>query len=234
MSISEASESPGPLTRRTGRVVVLGQGYVGLPLAMRAVAVGYDVVGFDVDEARVKALVAGTSYVTDVSSDTVGAALATARYTPTSDESFLEGFDVAVIDVPTPLRDGVPDLSHVETAARTLAAHMRAGSIVILESTTYPGTTEELVAPLLEAESGLTAGKDFSPRATARRESTQGMMHGLSRTRPRWCPASTQSPLPQCEPFSTPSFAPPFRSAAHAKPSSQSCSRTRSVMSTSH
>ena len=75
MSISEASESPGPLTRRTGRVVVLGQGYVGLPLAMRAVAVGYDVVGFDVDEARVKALVAGTSYVTDVSSDTVGAAL---------------------------------------------------------------------------------------------------------------------------------------------------------------
>ena len=74
----------------------------------------------------------------------------------------MEGFDVAVIDVPTPLRDGVPDLSHVETAARTLAAHMRAGSIVILESTTYPGTTEELVAPLLEAESGLTAGKDFS------------------------------------------------------------------------
>jgi UDP-N-acetyl-D-glucosamine dehydrogenase len=141
--------------------VVLGQGYVGLPLAMRAVDVGHDVVGFDTDDARTKALAAGESYVTDVPPTVVRAALTSGRYKPTSDECTLQGFDVGIIDVPTPLRDGVPDLSHVEQAARMLGSHVQTGSVVILESTTYPGTTEELVAPLLEAESGLTAGIDF-------------------------------------------------------------------------
>jgi UDP-N-acetyl-D-glucosamine dehydrogenase len=146
---------------RCRKVVVLGQGYVGLPVAMRAVVVGYDVVGFDSDEVRVKALASGESFVSDVPADVVRSALATGRYKPTSDESALENFDVAIIDVPTPLRDGVPDLSHVEQAARMLGGHVSTGSTVVLESTTYPGTTEELVAPLLEAESGLVAGRDF-------------------------------------------------------------------------
>jgi UDP-N-acetyl-D-glucosamine dehydrogenase len=142
-------------------VAILGQGYVGLPLAMRAVSVGYDVVGFDPDESRIKALEQGESFVTDVTSGEVRDALAAGRYAPTSSESALDGFDVGVIDVPTPLREGIPDLSHVEQAAKTLGAYVRPGSVVILESTTYPGTTEELVAPLLEAESGLRAGRDF-------------------------------------------------------------------------
>jgi len=149
------------MTSQPRRVVILGQGYVGLPLAMRAVAVGYDVVGFDTDEVRVKSLANGESFVTDVPCDLVRASLASGRYKPTNDESACEGFDVGIIDVPTPLRDGVPDLSHVERAARTLGRHLRAGSTVILESTTYPGTTEELVAPVLEAESSLVAGVDF-------------------------------------------------------------------------
>jgi UDP-N-acetyl-D-glucosamine dehydrogenase len=148
-------------TERPRKVAILGQGYVGLPVAMRSVEVGYDVVGFDLDEARVKALADGESFVTDVTSEQVADALATGRYRATSDESELNGFDVAVIDVPTPLREGVPDLSHVEHATRMLGRHLRAGSVVILESTTYPGTTEELVGPILESQSGLIAGTDF-------------------------------------------------------------------------
>src|SRR5205807_4168261 len=141
-------------------LAVLGQGYVGLPLAMRAVDVGYQVVGYEVDQARAKRLAAGESYVEDVPSEVLGAALASGRYRPSGDAEALAGFDVAVITVPTPLTDGNPDLSHIEQAARTIARHLRPGTTVILESTTYPGTTEELVAPLLE-ESGLSAGSDF-------------------------------------------------------------------------
>jgi UDP-N-acetyl-D-glucosamine dehydrogenase len=145
----------------SGRVVVVGQGYVGLPLAMRAVEVGFDVVGFDVDERRVKSLSVGDSFVTDVAPATVRWALDSGRYCPTVDPADCRGFDVAVIDVPTPLHDGVPDLSHVEEAARMLAPHVTPGSTVILESTTYPGTTEELVGPLLASGSGLQPGVDF-------------------------------------------------------------------------
>jgi UDP-N-acetyl-D-glucosamine dehydrogenase len=143
------------------KVVVVGQGYVGLALAMRAVEVGFDVVGFDQDEDRVKRLAAGDSYVEDVSDAVLSAALASGRFAPTSDPDHCAGFDVAVIDVPTPLADGNPNLSHVEEAARILARHLRRGATVVLESTTYPGTTEELVAPILEEGSGLAAGHDF-------------------------------------------------------------------------
>ena len=147
--------------RTLGRLVVVGQGYVGLPLAMRAVDVGYDVVGFDTDESRVRRLAHGESFVTDVSSDSVRQALATGRYHATSQVSDCALFDFAVIDVPTPLREGVPDLSHMEEAAKMLAPILRPGAVVVLESTTYPGTTEELIGPLLRAGSGLEPGVDF-------------------------------------------------------------------------
>ena len=143
------------------RLAVMGQGYVGLPLAMRAVEVGHDVVGFDPDTGRVKRLAAGESYVEDIATEELAAALASGRYTPSDDPADLAGFDVAVITVPTPLREGAPDLSYIESATQMLGAHLRAGATVILESTTYPGTTEELVGPILEERSGLVAGKDF-------------------------------------------------------------------------
>lgn len=142
-------------------VVVMGQGYVGLPLSMRAVEAGHGVVGYDTDPKRAKRLAAADSYVEDVSNEDVAAALGTGRYRPTDREGDLAGFDVGLITVPTPLRDGVPDLSHVEEAARMLGSYLQRGSCVILESTTYPGTTEEFVAPVLEAESGLAPGVDF-------------------------------------------------------------------------
>jgi UDP-N-acetyl-D-mannosaminuronic acid dehydrogenase/UDP-N-acetyl-D-glucosamine dehydrogenase len=153
----------GSMSRAIGgtKVVVVGQGYVGLPVAMRAVEVGFDVVGLDVDAERVKGLLDGVSHVEDVPPDRLAAALATGRYLATTDPADAEGFDVAVISVPTPLRDHVPDLSFMADAARSLAAHLRAGATVVLESTTYPGTTEELIGPLLQQGSGLTAGRDF-------------------------------------------------------------------------
>jgi UDP-N-acetyl-D-glucosamine dehydrogenase len=153
---------PGSGRRVVGqRVVVVGQGYVGLPLAVRAVEAGHDVVGFDVDTDRLKRLAGGESYVEDVTSDRLTAAVSTGRYQATSEPRHCADFDIAVITVPTPLREGVPDLSHIEDAARVLGRYLRPGATVVLESTTYPGTTEELVAVLLEETSGLTAGKDF-------------------------------------------------------------------------
>ncbi len=146
---------------RSTKLVVVGQGYVGLPLALRAVDAGFEVVGFDTDADRVKQLAAGSSYVEDIADDRLSAALASGRYEPTDDPERLAGFDVTVIDVPTPLRDGVPNLAYVEDAAAEVGRHLRRGATVVLESTSYPGTTEELVAPVLEAVSGLVAGRDF-------------------------------------------------------------------------
>jgi nucleotide sugar dehydrogenase len=144
------------------RLVVIGQGYVGLPLALRAVDAGFQVVGLEADERRSKQLGTGESYVEDIPSRRLAAALDSGRYRPTCDYAEAAGFDVCVITVPTPLRDGIPDLSHVENAGRGIAPHLRPGCVVILESTTYPGTTEELLLPILEAHSGLRAPGDFS------------------------------------------------------------------------
>jgi len=143
---------------RTAKIVVVGQGYVGLPVAMRAAQVGYrDVVGFDVSDERVGSLQRGVSFVGDVSDDELREAIR-GGYRATSDPSDLAGFDVAVISVPTPLSDGAPDLTYIEAAGRELAARLQPGSCVILESTTYPGTTVGLLAGILESGSGLDAG----------------------------------------------------------------------------
>ncbi|HWW44024.1 MAG TPA: nucleotide sugar dehydrogenase [Acidimicrobiia bacterium] len=146
---------------RRPRLVVVGQGHAGLPLAVAAAAAGYDVVGYDVDAARIARLRAGESFVEDVPAAALEAALSGGHYLPSADPDDCSGFEVAVIAVPTPLRDRTPDLSHIEAAARLIAGHVRPGVTVILESTTYPGTTEELLAPALSEGSGLLAGVDF-------------------------------------------------------------------------
>lgn len=142
-------------------VVVIGQGYVGLPIAIRAVEVGFDVVGYELNIDRVNRLRGRVSYVEDVSDAMLASAIDSGRYRSTCEISECSGFDIAVITVPTPLRDGAPDLSFIEGAARQLAPFVGQGSTVILESTTYPGTTEELLAPILAAGSGLVPGRDF-------------------------------------------------------------------------
>jgi nucleotide sugar dehydrogenase len=158
------SGTPGGLLHklddRTAKVVVVGQGYVGLPLALRAAEAGFRVVGYDTSERRVAQLRAGRSHVPEIPGDALEAALDTG-YWPTRDPLDLRGFDVAVVTVPTPLRDGAPDLSFIEDAARDVGARLERGALVVLESTTYPGTTEELFVPALERASGLHAGRDF-------------------------------------------------------------------------
>jgi UDP-N-acetyl-D-glucosamine dehydrogenase len=164
------------------KLVVVGQGYVGLPLSMRAVEVGYDVVGVEIDKSRVERLAAGDSYVEDISSTSLRAALATGRYLPTLSYEDGPTFDIAVITVPTPLREGSPDLSYIEDAGRSLAPLLQAGATVVLESTTYPGTTQELLGPILEAGSGLTAGTDFFLGYSPERIDPGNRTHGLVNT----------------------------------------------------
>lgn len=143
------------------KVVVIGQGYVGLPVAMRAVEVGFDAVGLDIDKRRVDSLLAGVSFVGDISHELLQENLASGRYLPSVDYADAANFDFAVITVPTPLREGLPDVGYITDAAKALARFIRAGCTVILESTTHPGTTEEILVPILEAGSGLKAEEDF-------------------------------------------------------------------------
>jgi len=164
------------------KVVILGQGYVGLPLAVAAADAGHTTIGYDVDPDRIRQLAAGESYVEDISAETIRRLLATGVYRPTSDEADLDGFDVAVISVPTPLREGAPDLSYIESAARTVGRRLRPGATVVLESTTYPGTTEDLVQPLLEETSGLAAGQDFHLGYSPERIDPGNQTYGLKET----------------------------------------------------
>lgn len=143
---------------RRATVAVVGLGYVGLPLLVAAGAGGFTVMGLDVDPTKIRALRRGQSYVGDVSDEEI-AALPRAQFA--TDALALVAADVILITVPTPLRDGGPDLSMVRSAAESIARVLRPGQLVVLESTTYPGTTEDLVQPILEA-SGLVAGFDFA------------------------------------------------------------------------
>ncbi|MGA1699409.1 MAG: NAD(P)-binding domain-containing protein, partial [Ilumatobacteraceae bacterium] len=141
-------------------LVVLGLGYVGLPLVAEATRQGLSVVGFDVKSSIVDGLNAGRSHVDDLSDDEVSGLL-TAGFRATSDSSCLDAADVAVICVPTPLDEQkAPDLRAVRSAAATIRDHLHSGMLVVLESTTYPGTTDGPVREILEA-SGLVAGVDF-------------------------------------------------------------------------
>jgi UDP-N-acetyl-D-glucosamine dehydrogenase len=146
----------------TNSLTIVGLGYVGLPLAQEACRSGLKATGLDTDPSVVSALSAGVSHIDDIDpadlAEMLGAGfLATTRPTCISDS------DVIVICVPTPLDDdGTPDLGAVKAATRTVSEHLQPRSLVVLESTTYPGTTEDAVRPLLEAGSGLTAGVDFN------------------------------------------------------------------------
>jgi UDP-N-acetyl-D-glucosamine dehydrogenase len=159
--VNASADGPHSSVGRPMKLVVVGQGYVGLPIAMRAVEVGYDVTGFDTSAQKIHLLKSGSSYVEDVHHSVLQTALASGRYAPTFSMTELHDFDFAVITVPTPLRETLPDLSHIENASRALAEHLTPGATVVLESTTYPGTTEELVVPILEAGSQLKCGVDF-------------------------------------------------------------------------
>jgi len=146
---------------RTARVAVVGLGYVGLPLAETFAWAGYPVLGFDIDRRKVEQLKNGTSYIGHISAERVNELIGTRRFDATADPSRFADADVVIICVPTPLNENrEPDLSYIADTGRMLRPHLRAGQLIVLESTTYPGTTEDLLQPILE-ESGLVAGEDF-------------------------------------------------------------------------
>jgi nucleotide sugar dehydrogenase len=144
---------------RSAEVAVIGQGYVGLSLACAAAEAGFPVTGIDIDHRRLRSLRGGAP-VAGVADEVARSALATGRLTFEADPSAIATAGLVFICVPTPLRDGVPDLSFIDAASAAVAEHLQPGTVVVLESTTYPGTTEERVGPALE-RSGLRAGKDF-------------------------------------------------------------------------
>jgi len=138
-------------------VGIVGLGYVGLPVAVIASRKGFPVIGVDSDRGKVLSLVAGNSHIVDVSNEDLSS-LESCSFT--SDPLALREADVILLTVPTPLTDGAPDLSPIREACADVARALRSGQLVVLESTTYPGTTEEVVLPILET-SGLEGGKDF-------------------------------------------------------------------------
>ncbi len=149
------------LREKSARVGVLGMGYVGLPLAQAFAAAGLSTIGFDVDAGKIKMLLKGQSYIGHIPASAMVSLLKDGRFSATADFSRLSECDAIIICVPTPLtgnRD--PDMTFVRGTAQTIGRHLRAGQLVVLESTTYPGTTREVVLPELE-KSGLKSGADF-------------------------------------------------------------------------
>ncbi len=152
----------GKIRDRSARIVILGLGYVGLPLAVVFAEAGFEVIGVEPDANKVDILKRGKSYVQDVPSDKLNNLLQTGKLSATTDFSVLAEADAVSICVPTPLRKtGDPDLSFILDATDELAKFMHPGIVVVLESTTYPGTTREILLPKLTEISGLEVGKDF-------------------------------------------------------------------------
>src|ERR1051325_5643665 len=146
---------------RTARVGIVGLGYVGLPLAVEFARAGFRVTGIDVSEDKIRRVNAGDSYVGDVAAATLGPLVESGHLRATTDFSAVAELDTINICVPTPLRKTKdPDMSFIVSACQEITRHFHAGTLVILESTTYPGTTDEVVLPMLE-KSGLEVGKDF-------------------------------------------------------------------------
>ena len=163
-------------------VTIVGQGYVGLPLAQAAVRAGWAVNGLDVTESLVDALNSGKSHVDDLSDADIQEML-DLGYRATTDHSAVSTSDVVVICVPTPLGDGgSPDLGAVKGASRSVGDNLTSGTTVILESTTYPGTTDDIVKPILEMASGLTAGTDFQLAYSPERVDPGSKHYGIKNT----------------------------------------------------
>lgn len=150
------------INQRTAVVGVIGLGYVGLPLAVEKANAGFRTIGFDIQEEKVKLVNEGHNYIGDVVDSELENLVKIGRLSATSDYSFIKEVDFIAICVPTPLDEyQQPDISYVKSTAIEISKYLKRGTIVVLESTTYPGTTEELLLPILEEGSGLKCGQDF-------------------------------------------------------------------------
>ena len=149
------------LNSKNATIGVVGLGYVGLPLAVEKAKAGFNVIGFDVQEEKVKSVNDGINYIGDVLPADLESLVSSGKLKATSDYSFIKEVDAVAICVPTPLDIyKQPNMEYVESSAKAIAANFTKGTLIVLESTTYPGTTEELIKPILE-ESGMICGEDF-------------------------------------------------------------------------
>jgi len=163
-SLDRVAETKRKIETREARIGIVGMGYVGLPLALLFSGERFAITGFDIDDRKVQTLNRGDSYIVRISGDEIGSAKK-AGFSATADYGRIAEMDVVIICVPTPLNEHhEPDLSFVTSTVNSIAPHLKEGQLVILESTTYPGTTEEIVAPLLEQgnRSGLRVARDAS------------------------------------------------------------------------
>ncbi len=168
------------LESRNARIGVIGLGYVGLPLTVAFGEGGFDVVGFDIDAGKVARLNRGESYIRHVPSDGIAGIVAAGRFRATADFSEVRDVDAVLICVPTPLTaQREPDLKFVTTTAAVIAPHLRPGQLVVLESTTWPGTTDEVLRPILE-EGGLRSGTDLFLAYSPEREDPGNQRHRTS------------------------------------------------------
>ena len=205
------------IATHTARVSIIGQGYVGLPLAVEFAKAGFPVTGHDTDPDRAAALASGRSHIPDVPSEQLQALLRSGRYHATAESAVLAESDVVLICVPTPLgKSKDPDISYVVAASQEAATHFRPGQLIILESTTYPGTTEELLLPLFK-DKGARIGEDlflaFSPERidpgnpTFKVKDISKVVGGITPTCTRLAAALYREIVPQVHEVSTPRVA---------------------------
>uniref|UniRef100_A0A9E7ZLE6 Nucleotide sugar dehydrogenase n=1 Tax=Bosea sp. NBC_00436 TaxID=2969620 RepID=A0A9E7ZLE6_9HYPH len=177
---SDLSAQLGLIATKQYRVGIIGLGYVGIPLALTACKAGFPVVGFDIDAQRVAQINRGESFIKHIPTEAISAAIKEERFRATTDFDELREVDAIIIAVPTPLtKHREPDLSYVENTARTIAPRLRKGHLVVLESTTWPGTTDEILRPIFEA-TGLKSGTDFYLAFSPEREDPGNPNFGTS------------------------------------------------------
>ncbi|UCH12386.1 MAG: nucleotide sugar dehydrogenase [Candidatus Omnitrophota bacterium] len=156
-----ASKLKKLIDSKKAKICIIGLGYVGLPIALEFVKKGFFVYGLDNNKKRIGSLKKGNSYITDISSDRIRKILKSRRFLPTTEESILKQPDIIIICVPTPLRKRkIPNISYIIMAAKTIVRYLQKSQLIILESTTYPGTTRDVILPILK-KSGLKESKDF-------------------------------------------------------------------------
>ncbi len=180
MSAADSNSLRSRFENLTARVGIIGMGYVGLPLALACAKCGFATTGFDVDEKKAEALLDGRSYLKHIDATQITKATQSGKLDATVDFSRLAEMDVIIICVPTPLASGnEPDLSYVTSTTDVIARYLRAGQMVVLESTTYPGTTAEVIRPILEV-GGLKSGQDFFLAYSPEREDPGNPTHETS------------------------------------------------------
>ena len=153
------------------KIAIVGLGYVGLPLSLQFARAGVNVVGLDIDPPKIEALNAGRSYIKHIPAEAVSEAVKAGRFSASTDFSLVKQVEAVIICVPTPLnKNREPDISFITETGKSIAPHLTKGILVVLESTTYPGTTDEELRAVLEAGSGLKAGTDFHLAFSPERE----------------------------------------------------------------